>query len=71
MRWGMRGIGGITAQNNVEATIIVSLHDVKQKELACRGIAQDTLNNHGNKHQKEVQNAVNKMGPSSGRRTND
>jgi len=63
--WGMRGIGGgmggITPQNNLEATMIVSLYDVKQKELIWRGIAQDTLNNNGNKNQKEVQNAVNKM----------
>jgi len=63
--WGMRGIGGgmggITPQNNLEATMVVSLYDVKQKELIWRGIAQDTLNNNGNKNQKEVQNAVNKM----------
>jgi hypothetical protein len=63
--WGMRGIGGgmggITPQQNVEATMVVSLCDVKQKELVWRGIAQDTLNNNGNKNQKEVQNAVNKM----------
>jgi hypothetical protein len=63
--WGMRGIGGgmggITPQNNVEATMVVSLYDVKQKELVWRGIGQDTLNNNGNKNQKEVQNAVNKM----------
>jgi hypothetical protein len=63
--WGMRGIGGgmgsITPQQNVEATMVVSLYDVKAKELIWRGIAQDTLNNNGNKNQKEVQNAVNKM----------
>ena len=55
------GMGGITPQNNVEARMVVSLYDVKQKELVRRGIAQDTLNNNGNKNQKEVQNAVNKM----------
>ena len=63
--WGMRGIGGgmggITPQQNVDATMVVSLYDVKQKELVWRGIAQDTLNNNGNKNQKEVHNAVNKM----------
>ena len=62
---GMRGIGGgfgsITPQQNVEATMIVSLYDVKQKELIWRGIAEDTLNNNGNKNQKEVQKAVEKM----------
>jgi len=63
--WGMRGIGGgmgsITPQQNVEATMVLSLYDVKQKELVWRGIAQDTLNNNGNKNQKAVQNAINKM----------
>ena len=63
--WGMRGIGGgmggISPEQNVEASMVVSLYDTKQKELVWRGIAQDTLNNNGNKNQKEVQNAVNKM----------
>ena len=41
--------------------MVISLYDTKSKELVWRGIAQDTLNNNGNKNQKEVQNAVNKM----------
>ena len=63
--WGMRGIGGgmggITPQQNVEATLIVDLHDAKTQSLVWRGIAQDTLSNNGNKNQQAVQNAVNKM----------
>ena len=63
--WGMRGIGGgmggISPEQNVVSTMVVSLYDTKAKELVWRGIAQDTLNNNGNKNQKEVQNAVNKM----------
>jgi NADPH:quinone reductase-like Zn-dependent oxidoreductase len=63
--WGMRGIGGgmggISPQENVEATMVVSLYDVKQKELVWRGIAQNTLNNNGNKNQEMVQKAINKM----------
>lgn len=63
--WGMRGIGGgmggISPQQNIESTMVVSLYDVKQKELVWRGIAQDTLNNNGNKNQKEVEKAVEKM----------
>jgi hypothetical protein len=63
--WGMRGIGGgmggITPQQNVEATLIVDLHDAKSQSLVWRGIAQDTLSNNGNKNQQAVQNAVNKM----------
>ena len=63
--WGMRGIGGgmggISPQENVEATMVVSLYDVKQKSPVWRGIAQDTLNNNGNKNQEMVQKVVSKM----------
>jgi hypothetical protein len=63
--WGMRGIGGgmggITPQQNVDATMVVSLYDVKQKELVWRGIAENTLDNNGNKNQKMVEKAIEKM----------
>jgi hypothetical protein len=63
--WGMRGIGGgmggISPEQNVEATMVVSLYDAKQQSLIWRGIAQNTLNNNGNKNQEMVQKAVTKM----------
>lgn len=63
--WGMRGIGGgmggITPQQNVEGTMIVSLYDLKAKELVWRGIAQDMLGNNGNKNQDMIHKAVEKM----------
>jgi hypothetical protein len=63
--WGMRGIGGgmggISPQQNYETTMIVSLYDLKQKELVWRGIAENTLSNNGNKNQKNVEKAVEKM----------
>jgi hypothetical protein len=63
--WGMRGIGGgmggITPQQNVEATMIVDLHDAKSQSLVWRGIAQNTLSNNGDKNQKMVQSAISKM----------
>jgi Domain of unknown function (DUF4136) len=63
--WGMRGIGGgmggITPQQNIEATMVVSLYNPKTQELVWRGIGQDTLNNNGNKNQEIVQKAVQKM----------
>jgi hypothetical protein len=63
--WGMRGIGGgmggITPQQNVEATLIVDLYDAKTQSLIWRGIGQDTLSNNGGKNQQLVGNAVNKM----------
>jgi hypothetical protein len=63
--WGMRGIGGgmggISPEQNVISTMVVSLYDTKARELVWRGIAQDTLNNNGNKNQKEVEKAVEKM----------
>ncbi|MFY9937008.1 MAG: DUF4136 domain-containing protein [Silvibacterium sp.] len=63
--WGMRGfgggMGGISPEQNVEGTLIVSLYDAKQKTLIWRGIGQDTLSNNGNKNQQTVEKAVQKM----------
>jgi hypothetical protein len=63
--WGMRGIGGgmggISPEQNVEGTMIVDLYDAKTQSLIWRGIAQDTLNNNGNKNQQMVEKAVQKM----------
>jgi hypothetical protein len=63
--WGMRGIGGgmggITPEQNVIGTMIVDLYDAKNQSLLWRGIAQDSLNNNGNKNQQTVQKAVTKM----------
>jgi hypothetical protein len=63
--WGMRGIGGgmggITPEQNVIGTLIVDLYDAKNQSLIWRGIAQDTLNNNGNKNQQMVQKAITKM----------
>ena len=63
--WGMRGIGGgmggITPEQNVEATMIVDLYDAKTQSLVWRGLAQNTLNNNGNKNQEMVQKAITKM----------
>jgi len=63
--WGMRGIGGgmggITPEQSVEATLIVSIYDAKAKSLIWRGIGQDTLSNNGNKNQQTLQKAVTKM----------
>jgi hypothetical protein len=63
--WGMRGIGGgmggITPEQSVEATMIVDLYDAKTQSLVWRGIAQNTLNKNGNKNQQMVEKAVQKM----------
>ena len=63
--WGMRGIGGgmggITPEQNVIGTMIVDLYDAKTQSLIWRGIAQNALNNNGDKNQQIVQKAVTKM----------
>jgi Domain of unknown function (DUF4136) len=63
--WGMRGIGGgmggISPEQSEEATMIVDLYDAKTQSLVWRGIAQNTLNNNGNKNQEMVSKAVQKM----------
>jgi hypothetical protein len=60
-------LGGITPQQNVEATLLVDLHDTKSQSLVWRGIAQDTLSNNGNKNQqlvqKDVQTVANELNP--------
>lgn len=62
---GMRGFGGgtatITPEQNVEGTLIVDLYSAKGQSLLWRGIAQDTLSNNGDKNQKLVGKAVDKM----------
>ena len=55
------GFGSISPQQNVEATLVVSLYDLKQKELVWRGIAENTLNNNGSKNQNMVEKAIEKM----------
>jgi hypothetical protein len=63
--WGMRGIGGgmggITPEQNVIATMIVDLYDTKTKSLVWRGLAQDTLSDSGSKNSQKVSKAVAKM----------
>jgi hypothetical protein len=63
--WGTRGIGGgfggISPEQNVDGTLIVDLYDAKTQSLVWRGIAQNTLSNNGNKNQKNVEKAVEKM----------
>jgi hypothetical protein len=63
--WGMRGIGGgmggITPEQNVVGTLVVDLYDAKNQSLVWRGVAQNTLNNNGNKNQQMVLKAVTKM----------
>ncbi len=54
-------MGGITPQQNVEATLIVDLYSASTQSLVWRGIAQDTLSNNGNKNQQLVQKAIQKM----------
>src|SRR5277367_5696822 len=63
--WGMRGIGGgmggITPEQNVEGTLVISIYDAKQKSLIWRGIGEDTLSNNGNKNQETLGKAIQKM----------
>lgn len=62
---GMRGIGGgmgsITPEQNVIGTLIVDLYDAKGQSLVWRGMAQNALNNNGDKNQQLVQKAITKM----------
>ncbi|HUI83419.1 MAG TPA: DUF4136 domain-containing protein [Candidatus Binatia bacterium] len=63
--WGMRGIGGgfgeISPQQNIEATMVVSIYNPKAQELLWRGIAENMLSSNGNKNQQMIGKAVQKM----------
>jgi len=63
--WGSRGIGGgmgqITPEQSVEGTLVVNLYDTKTKSLVWRGIAEKTLEKSGEKNQKNVSKAIDKM----------
>ena len=41
--------------------MVVDLYDAKTQSLIWRGIAQNILNNNGNKNQEMVEKAVQKM----------
>jgi hypothetical protein len=55
------GMGGITPEQSVEATLIVDLYEAKTQSLVWRGIAQNTLNQNGSKNQQMVERAIQKM----------
>lgn len=56
------GMGSISAQQNLEGTLVVDIYDVKAKELVWRGVAQGTLDQkNSQKNMKLVDKAVAKM----------
>jgi hypothetical protein len=55
------GMATITPQQSTEGTLIVNLYDAQAKQLVWRGIAQGTLSSSGDKNQKLVGKAVDKM----------
>jgi len=63
--WGMRGfgggMGGLTPEQNVVGTLIVDAYEAKSQSIVWRGIAENTLNNNGNKNQQMVEKAIQKM----------
>jgi hypothetical protein len=54
-------MGGITPEQNVEATLVADLYDAKTQPLLWREIGQNMLNNNGNKNQEMVEKAIQKM----------
>jgi hypothetical protein len=55
------GMATVTPQQTKEGTLIVSLYNAKEKQLVWRGVAQGTLSSNGDKNQKLVEKAVEKM----------
>jgi hypothetical protein len=55
------GMATVSPQQSTEGTLIVSLYNAKEKQLVWRGVSQGTLSSNGDKNQKLVQKAVEKM----------
>ena len=55
------GMGGITPEQNVVETMVVDITMPSRRRWCGRGIALDTLGNNGDKNQKMVCKAVEKM----------
>jgi hypothetical protein len=55
------GMATLTPQQSTEGTLVVSLYQAKEKQLVWRGVSQGTLSSNGNKNQKLVEKAVQKM----------
>jgi hypothetical protein len=64
--WGTgRGFGGgmgeISPEQSQVGTLIVNVYDAKNKQLAWRGIAKDTLSSKSEKNEEMITKAIDKM----------
>lgn len=60
--WRMGGgMASVTPETTNIGTLVVSLYDANGKKMVWRGIAQGALSNKGDKNEKEMHKAVEKM----------
>lgn len=55
------GMGEISPEQSQVGTLIVDLYDAKNKHLAWRGVAKDTLSSKSEKNEEMVTKAIDKM----------
>ena len=55
------GMGEITPETTNIGTLVVDIYDANGQKMIWRGIAQDTLSNKGEKNEKKIGKAVDKM----------
>lgn len=55
------GMGSITPETTNIGTLVVDIYDANGQKMIWRGIAQDALSNKGEKNEKELSKAIDKM----------
>jgi len=59
-RWG-GGMATVTPETTNVGTLVVDIYDANGKQMIWRGVSQGTLSNKGEKNEKEMNKAVEKM----------
>ena len=60
-RWGGGGMASVTPETTNVGTLVVDLYDANGKKMIWRGIAQGALSKKGEKNEKELHKAIEKM----------
>ena len=59
-RWG-GGMASVTPETTNIGTLVVDIYDANGQKMIWRGIAQDALSNKGEKNEKKLNKAIDKM----------
>jgi hypothetical protein len=60
-RWGGGGMASVTPETTNVGTLVVDIYDANGKKMIWRGISQGALSNKGEKNEKKMEKAIEKM----------